>query len=577
MTSSSFPHRNVAHTGWCLAWVVAVSACSDATSEIKVDAAGYGSVDIGQLDSASAGDADSSGSSDTSQFTGRKLDFLLVIDHSPSMVQEQRALVDALPTLVADLEAKGPVDLQVAVVSVQQLPDRDLSSQFVKQVGQFLHTPALSLPSNAFEHVVRGCLTDKDCVAPFQVSWADPDPGSVMCKKAAPLEPALNGTKADWKCRAPFSSNYLVNKNCSINSSCQFTCASDAECEAQYGKGLKCQQPGGGVIKKGEAGCLLPPPTADCPPPEELPGVLRSTVALPSKYQTQPGKILTETAWLKCNATVGAAQSPESTFEGGLRSAWLALDPDGPNCPKDNAGKPTADCQYKQLVREDAELVIVVVSDDDDCSVNLDIPLAYGTKEEVDTTRSLVPQDLWNVCQFQGDKSGVYPAILEAKCAAAKAINPQTTCPSECKKFAAGSSEEVSCLADAAGIIAKFGKADPRFEAASTFIAKFKSLKAKPEQVYFAALTGMSIVGSTDPAAQEADIAANYGSLVFNMAVSQAPYICTGKLGSSSYGRRYLEVANAFANNGFTANLCTEDDLKPTLTLLADWLNTAKP
>jgi hypothetical protein len=300
---------------------------------------------------------------------------------------------------------------------------------------------------------------------------------------------------------------------------------------------------------------------------------LRSTVALPAKYQTEPGKTLTETAWFKCIATIGGSYSLEWFLQGGLRTAWLALDPDGPNCPKDGAGKPTADCQHKRLLRQEAELVIVVMSNGNDCSVSLDIPLAYGTKEEVDTTHSILPVDDWVSCQFGGDKSGVYPALVEAKCAVAKAINPKTTCPSECELFAEGSPAKTSCLEDAAAGLTKYGKADPRFELATTFVSKFKGLKAKPDQVYFAALTGKSNVDSTKAEAHNADIAAYYKSY----ALDQGPYLCTGTLGSAGFGRRYLEVADAFSSNGFSASLCTETDLKPTMTLLADWLNTAKP
>ena len=53
----------------------------------------------------------------------KKYDILWVIDHSSSMAQHQRALVKALPQFIATLKGKGNVDVQTAVVTVQQIAD----------------------------------------------------------------------------------------------------------------------------------------------------------------------------------------------------------------------------------------------------------------------------------------------------------------------------------------------------------------------------------------------------------------------------------------------------------------------
>jgi hypothetical protein len=507
-----------------------------------------------------------------SQRDAVKLDFLWVIDHSPSMCQEQSDLTAGFAKFISDLQSAGQVDAQMAVVTVQQLPDRDQSSLIVSKVGQFMKNPAKSFPPNCFERTLRGCLTSDDCVKPFSVTWNKPDPMSSMCAQPTREEEALPGTTADWKCRTTSSAAFLTNDNCSINSSCQYTCATDQECTNMFGPGAKCKQPGGGVIKKGEAGCIFEPDTASCPPANELPAVLKQSEPLPPKYQTEPGKTLTQLDWFKCIATVGASQSQESTFEGGLRSAWLALDPNGPNCAKDAAGKPLADCQYRQLVRDDAYLVIVVVSDDDDCSVNLDIPLSYGTKAEVDATRALVPQDIWNVCQSRGDRLASNDLLNEGRCEYLKLNAPTTKCPSDCRKLTPGTPDHTTCIEASDIAMAKARQYDPRFAATTEFVNKFRSLKADPARVIFSTITGASLLADADGA--QLDHTAYYRTLFKNQAVSQSPYVCEGARGESGLGKRYMEVAQAFGDNGKIANICAGSDFSQALTSIADLILT---
>lgn len=255
-----------------------------------------------------------------------KLDFLWVIDSSSSMSEEQLALATGFAGFVEVLQKYlKNIDIRVAVTTMDP---------FDKESGNcsFNNRPAEYFLPGSIETEVWPCLGTEDCQQKFG---------------------------AGWLCNATSAAN-LYNLNRSVNTSCEYrckgdgdccgefcfadNCGSDKACLAQKCEGsptdactFECYAPGG---NKQEAGCLRPPDTQDCP--SSVPPVL-STNSLDL---------------FKCIATVQPKQTGTSGFEQGMRCAWMALDPDGLHAEQANG-----------FLRDDAYLVLVFVSDEDDCSV----------------------------------------------------------------------------------------------------------------------------------------------------------------------------------------------------------------
>ena len=489
-----------------------------------------------------------------------KLDFLWVIDHSPSMCQEQRDLAKGFSDFTKSLQKLGSIDAQMAVVSVQQLPDIAKAEVYIEKVGKFMHSAATTFPPNCIERVRLPCSAHTQCTKDFSFTFNPADPNSSLCAAAA-VKPFYANEKfipgdSDWQCKAPSEAKQIGNDNCSINSYCWKRCKNDAECHAIYGNKSTCYSPGGDPSFS-SAGCLFLPDTKDCPPPDKLPAVLK---------QTQLGLF-------HCIATLGASQSTESKFEGGFRSAWMALDPNGPNCPggtKLPNGKPNPACQYANLIRDDAHLVIVFVSDDDDCSVNLKMPLLYSTPAEREATKGQITAEEWEKCQTFGDAIAGNPSLNDGYCEYRKSKNPAIRCPSDCRKEnPAGGPPLATCMQTLdLGLPQPVPSIMHKFAPVSEFVNKFRSLKADPARVIVATITGDSIV--KDAQKQADDRVSYYRSLLLDIAVSQAPYICAGARGEAGFGSRYVQLALAFQENGILANICEGSDFGPALTNIAD-------
>ena len=153
-------------------------------------------------------------------------------------------------------------------------------------------------------------------------------------------EPSCSCTDPDeWACRGYQSDICLRTPNGSINTSCRRRCTTDQECKDLFGDPRYiCQKLSGNQL---DWGCLLPPATQDCP--ATVPAILDGT----------------NLDLFACAATVGVNQESSCfKYEQGLRASLLALDPKGKNAE-----------QSKAFLRDDAYLVIIYVSDEDDCSV----------------------------------------------------------------------------------------------------------------------------------------------------------------------------------------------------------------
>ncbi|MSP91385.1 MAG: hypothetical protein EXR79_06225 [Myxococcales bacterium] len=541
-----------------------------------------------------------------------KLDFLWVIDHSPSMCQEQVDLASGFQDFIKELNSLGGVDAQMAVATVQQVPDITPEGT-VKVVGQFARTPATMFPPNCIERIRLPCTSEGNCIKPTDFVFQNPTDSS-LCPaggKGTYTNP-MGGT--DWKCKATSQAIYTANDNCSINSYCWKHCSNDQQCRDLFEPNIppdkqriKCYVPGGTSTES--AGCQYPPATEGCPSPDKLPNVLRQSqpycvvdkakdasgkklFTLGGKECNADEKKLTALEYFRCNATVGASQTQESKFEGGFRSAWYALDPglgklpdgkvaSGPNCPRDpKTGAMLASCQYKQLVREDGYLIIVFVSDDDDCSVNLAVPMGQGSEPEKEALKKAVPKEIWERCQIFNDAVDGNTELVEGQCEYRKSKDPKVICPNECLAKAAGSPERATCDAAAAKELATsraqvaktltdFGLSAPTlFSPVAEYVNLFRSLKSDPARVIVATITGDTVPpteGATATATTARDRVLYYRSTLRNIAPGQAPYVCEGKRGESGYGSRYVKLANAFRENGAVFNICKGASFGPAL------------
>jgi hypothetical protein len=321
-----------------------------------------------------------------------QLDFLWVIDNSASMCQEQFALAQSFDSFVLELQTYlKNIDIRLAVTTMDAF-EQKIKGKIVNP-GQFNNTPATTFPPACFETRVHPCLGNEDCQKKF-------GPG--------------------WECKA-YPADDMYNMNRSVNSYCTFRCKEDGDCcgefcyEEKCGSdqsclltqcadapndtcSFECRKPGQDVSG---SGCLRPPDTEDCP--SSLPPVLSmNTLDL-----------------FKCNATVEPQQNYTANIEQGLKTAWMALDPEGVNA-KQSAG----------FLRPDAYLIVVFVTDEDDCSIHenfaspnytcesdddclngagkcrTDMYFSKKKGKQIKLCEGLIKKDYYNVCSLLGDFKG---------------------------------------------------------------------------------------------------------------------------------------------------------------------------
>ncbi|MCA9514572.1 MAG: hypothetical protein KC635_06505 [Myxococcales bacterium] len=259
-----------------------------------------------------------------------KIDFLWVVDNSTSMCQEQLALTENFKTFTERLSSQFDIDPRLAVTTVDVQCTVNGTSIFSSQ-GLFNTVPARTFPPACQDTLVRACSNDAGCAnLDCQASGECDDIDEPSCSCTDPDE---------WACRGYQSDICLRTPNGSINTSCRRRCTTDQECKDLFGDPRYiCQKLSGNQL---DWGCLLPPATQDCP--ATVPAILDGT----------------NLDLFACAATVGVNQESSCfKYEQGLRASLLALDPKGKNAE-----------QSKAFLRDDAYLVIIYVSDEDDCSV----------------------------------------------------------------------------------------------------------------------------------------------------------------------------------------------------------------
>jgi len=302
---------------------------------------------------------------------------------------------------------------------------------------------------------------------------------------------------------------------------CSLVCPATSECVdrciAAFGEETyRCVYPG---ADKTKAGCLLPPKTTYCPSSSIAPKMLNQDVAdqFYERWKNNDGWT-GDPAWkgldeatvrdhifeqlFLCMALVGASQEQCTAQEQGLLAAWMALNPNG-----ENAEQATA------FLRDDAYLLVVTVSDEDDCS----------------TTSDLSADD-YRECACLRDTDGCMP---NGDC--------DTTKPG------------------------------PLY-AASTFVNKLKSLKKDPAMVVFAAIAGDVQAGSTTTPGSDLTINRQryYECRCDAHAWRQGTYACLSRQGQAEMGSRYMQVAAAFGTGyGQVSNICDDRGLEPALESIA--------
>ena len=394
-----------------------------------------------------------------------QLDFLWVVDNSASMCQEQYALSQSFDIFVEQLSTYLNVDIRLAVTTTD-VPDHQ---------GEFQDAPAKTYPPACVEDKVWPCLGDADCKKKFG---------------------------AGWDCKA-YAANKMYNKNGSVNSTCIFKCAGDSDCCKEFCHSDECADNESCFAEKckdaptaectfkcrqgsGDSGngCLRPPATEDCP--------------------VKPSKVLSlsNADLFKCIASVQPQQSYAANMEQGLKAAWMSLDPYGVNAD-----------QSSGFLRKDAYLIIVFVSDEDDCSIdedfcspnwdcetNDDCPASTKCKldkrfsqlegEERRLCCGSVKKDYYNICSLLGEYKGTahHQCVYDLSC---KDCTTDDDCDYGwyCKQDKK-CRPDIFSLTNIATYQAPPGTPIFSLTPVAEYYSKFRSLKSDPAKVLVAAITG---------------------------------------------------------------------------------------
>lgn len=361
------------------------------------------------------------------------IDVLLVLDDSTSMCGEH-LFAGHLANAGID-HLVGALGASVRVATTTMDAQCDPSELHVASQGRFNTLPSNGAPPSCYQSKTVACLSDLDCAT------------------------ALGSPH--YRCKAASSAQCLVNPNGSINSYCWHGCTTDEECRSHLGlTSARCVKPSD---HEDEWGCMAYP-SGDCP--DEVPPVI----------EIGPASARDQRDLVRCQARPRVNQAKCFTHEQGLKAAWMALDPEGPN-----------DAAATAFLRPEAELILFFVSDEDDCSV------AEG--------QTLYEGD-YDTCGYAGTEP------------------------------------------------------DGPLDRIDTFVSRFRSLKADPSKVWVVALSGDSMATSEALAAEER--AAYDASKTGKKLCFRQTSICSGAMGPTGLGTRWIALAEAFGDQGFFLNLCED-------------------
>ena len=404
-----------------------------------------------------------------------KVDFLWVIDNSASMCQEQAQLAQSFDEFIKKIQSFVNIDFRIAVVTTDMLSDGHR--------GKFRHHLAKEFPFACAQNRIEECLPDVN--------------GDQICAK--------HGT--NWECDGPDDPKKLYNCNATVNSECKKRCADAAECDLQFvgaEQAEKCAANTSACVYK----CLQPsndpknsnyvlrPETSQCPDTNELYKQITSATGnatpwlIPSNAE----------ALFKCIGVVGAEQHTNANLEQGLNAAIYAL----------NKHNPENRDQAKAFLRDDAYLVTVFISDEDDCSV----APGKSLKKEKFGTCICVPDT-----QEDPIKGKLLPPM------------------------------------EAANMI-KALKSDPSQVLVAAIVGDSTATNPEVRDLERTLYTSSKCGICENPADKH--------PLLFNT------YICHSDSGKADYGRRYREFIERFGDNGIFTNICDAAGISPALTTIAD-------
>ncbi len=307
---------------------------------------------------------------DTGNAPPIKIDFLWVVDNSSSMCQEQVGLTTNFNQFVNTIKTAFDIDPRIAVTTVDAQCEVNNTSVFSSK-GKFNQHAAKAFPPPCQITTRIECLDDNDCGDADEDIFGSPD------------------TNGEWACRTATSEACVENPNGSINTTCRRRCTTDAECKDVFADDkFVCQKPSN---NQADWGCIRPPDSSTCP--DELPEFLDGT----------------NIDLFPCIATVGVNQEKCLKFEQQIRSGYMALD---------KSSLDTGE-QAKRFLRDDAYLVVVFVSDEEDCSIGDGTTLSEdqyetcGLLKTTDEGGPLIPVAHY-VNKFKGLKSDPGKVIVAA-------------------------------------------------------------------------------------------------------------------------------------------------------------------
>ena len=449
-----------------------------------------------------------------------------------------------------------------------------ITTDVLKGQGAFVEEVATKYPNACAETRLLACTTDAECQAALPGPWTCNPPPSTG---GVPLQANMNG---------------------SMNSSCSYLCETSHECCDVF-------------CPSGECG--------DCTHECVAPGGSASYMNCVAQPLSCDGDIAGDwDAWGRCHLQVGADQSFTANLESGVKAAWMALDPAGLNA-----------AQAAGFLRPDAHLLVVFVSDEDDCSISEefcgpnwecehDNDCPGYTRCEGGLCCGVIKKDYYNICGLLGEYKGeehhdcAYDAGC-ADCASDEDCDRGWGCTEEGKcRPAIFGLKTVSSFQDPAG--------SPIFSLApvADYGTRLQSLKEGPLTVLVASISGDAMAIGEDPvsmiseeclagAALEGcveyqaakDVAApacladphgagceallearmecardcyvaSRGELTNPQAKSS--YICTSDHGTADWGSRYMALAGMFGEDGFTASICAPDGMGPVMQDLGDFV-----
>lgn len=432
--------------------------------------------------------------------------------------------------------------------------------------------------------VCQSLSKTEDCSAVCASDWATKEVCAEYLGDTLKCEDVVASGDCYGTCKSLFTNqDFLCNLVCDSGYECE------QRCVAEFGESdFRCVVPGGSDMD--EAGCMEPPPTANCPGelttvgdtqyfvggPKVLDrevsekymadwinGLWRGDPNWNESWKTALAPLIEadedtkdrDNLWVLvrqkvfeqlflCMATVGAQQNIWGNQEQGLRAAWMALDPAGENA-----------AQAQAFLRDGAYLLVVVVSDEEDCSAPDDPADPLNANQ--------VSSEDYGSCGCLRDEDG---CVGGKNCDYTQCLGPSTGTwdPAWAKAIASGEFNRFKC---------------PLY-APATVINKLRSLKADPAQVVFAAIAGAPVLQSTTtPAKNEDDVdviedrfydckcdpaGLEAGTAEFN-------YVCLSDTGKADLGARYAAVANGFGNRyGQLANICAQEGIEPSLEEIAN-------